>query len=277
VITSIQIQELLISYLGKVASAIALWVVGVWGIKLLLGICRRSLIKGGMQQGLVSYIISVIGTTLRVFLLLSILGIFGIQTTSFAALIAGAGLAVGAAASGLLSNFAAGAFLQGLRPFKVGDYIIAGNAEGTVSEIGMLVTTIVTPDYVNTLVPNGKLLTDTIKNFSTNNYRRVQLEANLDEGDDVVKAIEILQESLQLVANQSLNMPPVVDLLEFKKKGPRLAVWLYTNTEHYWQVYFDANRIIANVLLRHDLKPFDISSEVITENIKQVALNQLKF
>lgn len=218
-ITSIQIQELLISYLGKVVSAIALWVVGVWGIKLLLGICRRSLIKGGMQQGLVSYIISVIGTTLRVFLLLSIFGIFGIQTTSFAALIAGAGLAVGAAASGLLSNFAAGAFLQGLRPFKVGDYIIAGNAEGTVSEIGMLVTKIVTPDYVNALVPNGKLLTDTIKNFSANNYRRVQLEANLDEGDDVVKAIEILQESLQLVANQSHNMPPVVDLLEFKKTG----------------------------------------------------------
>lgn len=223
-ITSIQIKELLVSYLGKVVSAIALWVVVAWGIKLLLGICRRSLIKGSMQQGMVSYIIPVIGSTLRVFLLLSILGIFGIQTTSFAALIAGTGLAVGAAASGLLSTFAAGAFLQGLRPFKVGGYIIAGNAEVTVSEIGMLVTTSVTPNHINTLVPNGKLLTDTIKNLSTYNYRRVQLEANLDEGDDVVKAIEVLQESLQLVANQSHNIPPVVDLLEFKRKVPRLAV-----------------------------------------------------
>lgn len=181
-----------------------------------------------MQHGLVSYITSVIGTTLRVFLLLSILGIFGIQTTSFAALIAGAGLAVGAAASGLLSNFAAGAFLQGLRPFKVGDYVIAGNVEGTVEEVGMLVTTIVTPDHVHTLVPNGKLLTDTVKNFSANDYRRVELEANLEEGDDVVKAIELLQSSLQTVPNQATNKPPVVDLLEFKKKGPRLAVWLYT-------------------------------------------------
>jgi len=259
--TSVQIQELLFLYLGKIASAIALWLVGGWGIKILLGICRRSLTKGGMQQGLVSYITSVIGTTLRVFLLLSILGIFGIQTTSFAALIAGAGLAVGAAASGLLSNFAAGAFLQGLRPFKVGDYVIAGNVEGTVKEVGMLVTTIVTPDHVHTLVPNGKLLTDTVKNFSANDYRRVELEANLEEGDDVVKAIELLQSSLQTVPNQATNKSPVVDLLEFKKKGPRLAVWLYAPTQHYWQVYFDANRVISNVLLRHNLKPTAISSD----------------
>lgn len=259
--TSVQIQELLFLYLGKIASAIALWLVGGWGIKILLGICRRSLTKGGMQHGLVSYITSVIGTTLRVFLLLSILGIFGIQTTSFAALIAGAGLAVGAAASGLLSNFAAGAFLQGLRPFKVGDYVIAGNVEGTVEEVGMLVTTIVTPDHVHTLVPNGKLLTDTVKNFSSNDYRRVELEANLEEGDDVVKAIELLQNSLQTVPNQTTNKPPLVDLLEFKKKGPRLAVWLYAPTQHYWQVYFDANRVISNVLLRHNLKPTAISSD----------------
>jgi len=269
VFTSIQVQELLYSYLGKIVSAIALWVAGGWGIKLLIGFCRRTLIKGGMQQGLVSYVISIVGTTLKVFLLLSILGVFGIQTTSFAALIAGAGLAVGTAASGLLSSFAAGAFLQGLRPFSVGDYVNAGNTEGTVKEIGMLVTTIVTPDNVNTLVPNGKLLTDTIKNYSSNKARRIQLEANLDEGDDVVKAIEILQLSLQTVANQSPSMQPVVDLLEFKKKGPRLAVWLYAPTEHYWQVYFDANRIISNVLLRHDLKPLENSSKIEAESISK--------
>ena len=249
------IQVLILPFLGKIISAIALWLGGGWGIRILSGIVRHSLLKGGMQAGLLSYLLSILSISLRVFLLLSILGIFGIQTTSFAALIAGAGLAIGAAASGLLNNFAAGAFLQGLRPFKVGDYIIAGNVEGTVESIGMLVTNIITPDHVNTYVPNGKLLTDTIKNFSTNDYRRVELEANLDEGDDVVKAIELLQVALQAVPNQSPGKNPVVDLLEFKKKGPRLAVWLYTKTDNYWQVYFDANRIISNVLLRHNLKP----------------------
>jgi len=118
----------------------------------------------------------------------------------------------------------------------------------------MLVTTILTPDHVRTIVPNGKLLADTVKNYSSNDYRRVELEANLDEGDDVVKAIEILQLSLSTVPNQAPSKQPVVDLLEFKKKGPRLAVWLYTHTENYWQVYFDANRVISNVLLRHNLK-----------------------
>jgi len=249
-----QIQAFVVIYLGKIISAIALWIAAGWGIKILIGICRRSLFKGGMQAGLVSYLSSIVSITSRIFLLLAILGIFGIQTTSFAALLAGAGLAVGAAASGLLSNFAAGAFLQGLRPFKEGDYIIAANVEGTVESVGMLVTTILTPDHVHTIVPNGKLLSDTVKNYSSNDYRRVELEANLDEGDDVVKAIEILQLSLTTVPNQAPNKQPLVDLLEFKKKGPRLAVWLYTNTDHYWQVYFDANRVISNVLLRHDLK-----------------------
>lgn len=115
-----QIQTFLMLYLGKILSAIALWIAGGWGVKFLVGICRRSLFKGGMQAGLVSYFISVISITSRIFLLLAILGIFGIQTTSFAALLAGAGLAVGAAASGLLSNFAAGAFLPRIAAFQAG-------------------------------------------------------------------------------------------------------------------------------------------------------------
>ncbi|MFM1798705.1 MAG: hypothetical protein RLZZ117_983 [Cyanobacteriota bacterium] len=256
-----QIFGFLLPYFGMIASAIALWFGGNWAIRIVASVCRRSLLKGGMEPGLVAYIVSVLATSLRVFLLLSILGVFGIQTTSFAALIAGAGLAIGAAASGLLSNFAAGAFLQGLKPFKTGDYVIAANIEGTVEEVGMLVTTIVTPDHVHTFVPNGKLLNDTIKNYSSNNYRRIELEANLEEGDDVVKAIELLQTALQTVPNQSPGKQPVVDLLEFKKKGPRLAVWLFTHTNSYWQVYFDANRVISNVLLRHNLKPSSPNQE----------------
>lgn len=249
------IQGLIVPFLGKIISAISLWLGGVWGIRILTEIVRRSLLRGGMQAGLLTYLLSILAISLRVFLMLSILGIFGIQTTSFAALIAGAGLAIGAAASGLLNNFAAGAFLQGLRPFQAGDHIIVGNVEGTVDSIGMLVTNIITPDHVYVYVPNGKILTDTVKNFSANDFRRVELEANLDEGDDVVKAIEFLQDALQTVPNQEPGKTPVVDLLEFKKKGPRLAVWLYTKTENYWQVYFDANRVISNVLLRHNLKP----------------------
>ncbi|MEB3265585.1 MAG: mechanosensitive ion channel family protein [Cyanobacteriota bacterium] len=246
-----QIQALIVPFLFKIAGAIALWVVGGWVIGFCVSLSRRSLLKGGMQSGLVGYLASIIGTTLRVLLLLAILSLFGIQTTSFAALIAGAGLAIGAAVSGLLGNFAAGAFLQGLRPFKVGDYVLAGGVEGTVEEVGMLVTTILTPDSVRTMVPNGKLFGDTLKNFSSHPFRRVELVAQLDHSADVGRAIELLKQAVAAVPNQAPGQPADVEVLEFSERGPRLAVRPYTHTAHYWQVYFDTNRVIADVLAAH--------------------------
>jgi small conductance mechanosensitive channel len=239
---------LVVPFLFKIAAAIALWVVGGWLIRICAGLSRRSLLRGGMQSGLVGYLVSAISTTLRVLLLLAILGLFGIQTTSFAALIAGAGLAVGAAVSGLLGNFAAGAFLQGLRPFKVGDYVRVGDVEGTVEEVGMLVTSILTPDHVHTLVPNGKLFGDTIKNFSSHPYRRVELVAQLDNTADVARAIELLRQGAAAIPNQYPGMAADVEVLEFSERGPRLAVRPYTHTDNYWQVYFDTNRMIVDVL-----------------------------
>ena len=242
------IPGLIVPFLFKIAGAIALWVIGGWVIGFVVSLSRRSLSRGGMQAGLVSYLASIISTTLRVLLLLAILGLFGVQTTSFAALIAGAGLAVGAAVSGLLGNFAAGAFLQGLHPFKVGDYISAGGVEGTVEEIGMIVTTIMNPDSVRTMVPNGKLFGDTLKNFSSHPYRRVELVAQLDNSADVGRAIALLKEGVAGVPNQYPGKPADVEVLEFSERGPRLAVRPYTHTDHYWQVYFDTNRTIAEVL-----------------------------
>jgi len=239
---------LIVPFLFKIAGAIALWVVGGWLIRFCAGFSRRSLLRGGMQSGLAGYLVSAISTTLRVLLLLAILGLFGIQTTSFAALIAGAGLAVGAAVSGLLGNFAAGAFLQGLRPFKAGDYVQVADVEGVVEEVGMLVTCILTPDHVHTLVPNGKLFGDTIKNYSSHSYRRVELVAQLDNSADVARAIELLKQGAARIPNQYPGKSADVEVLEFSERGPRLAVRPYTHTDNYWQVYFDTNRMIADVL-----------------------------
>jgi len=239
---------LVVPFLFKIVGAIALWVVGGWLIRFCAGLSRRSLLKGGMQPGLVGYLVAIISTTLRVLLLLAILGLFGIQTTSFAALIAGAGLAIGAAVSGLLGNFAAGAFLQGLRPFKPGDYVQVGDVEGVVEEVGMVVTCILTPDHVHTLVPNGKLFADTIKNYSSHPYRRVELVAQLDNSADVGRAIELLKQGAARIPNQYPGKSADVEVLEFSERGPRLAVRPYTHTDHYWQVYFDTNRMIVDVL-----------------------------
>ena len=179
--------------------------------------------------------------------MLGILGYFGIQTTSFAALLAGAGLAIGAAWSGLLGNFAAGAFMLILRPFKVGDFVSVGGTVGTVHELGLFGTTVVTPDNVMTIVGNGKIFGDTIQNFSVLPVRRVDRVAQLANGVDALEAISRFKAAVALIPNVSKDMPPEVNLLDMKLEGPQIAVRPYTHTNHYWQVYFDTNEAIVKV------------------------------
>jgi small conductance mechanosensitive channel len=156
------------------------------------------------------------------------------------------GIAIGAAWAGLLSNFAAGSFLIVLRPFKVGDYVKAGGLEGTVKEIGLFATTIVTPDNVCSFVGNTKIFTDTIQNYSTNPYRRVERTAQIAHSVDVHDAIPRLREALTRIPNVESEPAPDVEIIDFTPRGPVLAVRPYTHTAHYWQVYFDTNRAIVD-------------------------------
>src|SRR5207302_3626003 len=148
----------------------------------------------------------------------------GVQTTTFAALIAALGLAIGTAWAGLLSNFAAGAFLLVLRPFKVGDFISAGGVTGTVHEIGLFVTSFDTTDNVRTFVGNGKIFSDTIQNFSVNPYRRVDLTAQISNSVDHHEAIRLLKQRLAGIPNVLPSPAPDVDVLQFTPAGPLLCV-----------------------------------------------------
>jgi small conductance mechanosensitive channel len=228
----------------KIVGAIVLWFVGRWLIQLALRLMSRALRTKAIDPTLLSYLKSTIAVTLNVILVVAILGFFGIETTSFAALLAAAGIAIGAAWSGLLANFAAGAFLIILRPFKVGDFICGGGVTGTVKEIGLFVTAIDTPDNVLTFVGNNKLFSDNIQNFSANPYRRVELVAQLDRTADHQAAIELLKQKLKTIPNVLGDPAPDVEILEFNLVGPVLAVRPYCNNDHYWQVYFDTNRLI---------------------------------
>jgi small conductance mechanosensitive channel len=204
----------------------------------------RAMERQKVEPTVIRYIGSVITVALNIILVVAILGYFGVETTSFAALVAGLGIAVGAAWGGLLSNFAAGAFILVLRPFKVGDYVVAGEVEGTVRMIGLFNTTIDTPDNVQTMVGNAKIMNGTIKNFSSNPYRRVDLLAQIDHSVDPDDAIRRLKAALPAIANVVAEPKPDVEILTFNTRGPVLAVRPYCNTEHYWQVYFDTNAAI---------------------------------
>jgi small conductance mechanosensitive channel len=178
-------------------------------------------------------------------LILALLGIFGIQTTSFVALLAGLGLAIGTAWGGLLAHFAAGVFLQVLRPFRVGDYVTAGAVTGTVREIGLFFTKIVTPDNVETIVGNNVIFSGTIQNFSTLPFRRVECSAKIANGVDPRDAIERLRSAIAAIPNVQATPAPDIEILNFTPEGPLLAVRPYTHTDHYWQVWFDTNRAIV--------------------------------
>jgi small conductance mechanosensitive channel len=227
-----------------VLAALAIWVIGRWAIRLVVRMVSKALTKRLIEPTIVTYVGSVVTVMLNILLAIAILGVFGVETTTFAAILAGGAVAIGLAWSGLLSNFAAGAFLVLLRPFKVGDFITAGGITGTVKEIGLFVTTIDTMDNVRTFVGNNKLFSDNIQNFTANPYRRVELEAQLDHTVDVGKAIQVLRSSIEMIPNVLATPKVDLEVLKFTPMGPVLAVRPYCHNDHYWQVYFETNRII---------------------------------
>lgn len=229
-----------------VLAALAIWIIGRWLIRFVVRLVSRALTKRLVEPTIVSYVGSVVTVMLNIFLVVAILGVFGVETTTIAALVAGAAVAIGLAWSGLLANFAAGAFLVILRPFKVGDFITAAGVTGTVQEIGLFVTTINTLDNVRTFVGNNKLFTDNIQNFTANPFRRVDLEAQLDHSVDVHQAIDVLRTALAEIPNVVKAPKPDLEILKFTPLGPVLAVRPYCSNDHYWQVYFDTNRVIRD-------------------------------
>ena len=245
------IQAVVVPFLFKLAGALVLWLVANALIRLGLRILRRTFVRSRLDATLISYLINIAGALLRVVLVVAILGFFGVQTASFAALLAGAGVAVGAAWSGLLGDFAAGVFLQLFRPFNVGDQVRVAGVLGAVEEIGMFVTTVTSADNVRCIVPNGKIFSDVIENYSAHPYRRVDLSAQLDHSADVAQAILLLREGLRSVAHQYPGLEGTVDLLEVNDRGPRLVVRPYASGAKYGQVVFDTNRMIAEVLQRN--------------------------
>ena len=232
----------------KVLAAVAFWVIGRWLIGFAVGLVQGSLGRQKVDPTVLRYVGSFITVTLNILLVIGILGYLGVQTTTFAALLAAVGLAIGMAWSGLLANLAAGGFIIVLRPFKVGDFISAGGVTGTVTEIGLFVTAINTPDNVLTLVGNNKIFADNIQNYSHNSFRRVDLQAQLSGAADYRAAIEVLKTRIAAVPNVLVAPAVDVEILEFNLLGPVLAVRPYCHNAHYWQVYFDTNKVLKDAL-----------------------------
>jgi len=249
---SAQVDTLVRSYLvpfgWKLAGAIAVWVIGVGIVRIVRNGSRRLMTARRFDPTLTAYLDTSLGIVLKVLLVIAVFGVLGVETTSFAALLAAAGIAIGAAWSGLLANFAAGLFLLFLRPFKVGDSIEAGGIPGTVREIGLFTTSIDTPANVRVSVGNNKLFSDSIRNYSTNPYRRVDITAPLAYGIDPIDVIGRLSPRVASIAHVREEPAPAVEVLGFSPTGAILAVRSYCANDNYSQVFFDMNRVVSEVI-----------------------------
>lgn len=240
------INTYLVPFGLKIVMAIVIWIVGGMVIGAVIKLTHAAMTRRNVDATLVNYSDGAMRVGLRIALVMGILEVCSIQTTSFAALIAAAGVAIGVAWSGLLSNFAAGVFLVVLHPFKVGDTIRAGGETGTVVDIGLFVTTLTTDNNLRVYVGNNKIFSDNLINYSANPQRRVDLRCQIAHGVNPADAAALLKNRVALVPNV-LPIPELtIGIIEFNLSGTLLAVRPYCHPNNHGQVSFDVNQAIAD-------------------------------
>ena len=239
-----EIVTFLIQGVTRIVVAIVIWFAGRLLIRYALSLTDKGMVARRIDATVIRYARSSLSLLFNILLVVAILSHFGIETTSLAALFAGAGFAIGAAVSGLLSHFAAGIFMLWLRPFKVGDFITAGGVTGTVTELGLLHTRVNTLDNVLTIVGNNTVFSGTIQNFSANPYRRVQLSVQIVHAANHQQVITLLEQIAKQIPNVLADPAPGASIAELRPDGPLLTLDLYCDQAHYWQVLHDGNRLI---------------------------------
>ncbi len=216
-----------IPFLWQVLGALAIWIVGGMLIRFACRMVAATMAARNLDRTLTSYVTSALSILLRVVLIAGVLGMFGVESTSFAALLAAAGVAIGMAWAGLLANFAAGVFLVLLRPFKVGDVITAAGVNGTVAEIGLFATTLDTRDNIRIFVGNNKLFADNIINHSHHPYVRIELRAQVANGVDPFAVAARIAPLLARIPHVTADPAPEVNVLEYNAAGTLLVVRPY--------------------------------------------------
>jgi small conductance mechanosensitive channel len=241
-------SAIIASYGLNVLGAIAVLAIG----RIVAGIIRSSIRKGltgaGLDPALVPFLSSMVYYMLLAFVVVAVLNLFGIQTTSIIAVLGAAGLAVGLALQGTLSNFAAGVMLLIFRPFRIGDYVEAGGSAGDIVEIGVFSTTLNSPDNVRIVVPNSAIYGQTIRNYSANDNRRNDLVIGISYSDNIARAIEVIRGCLDADDRVLKDPAPVIAVGELADSSVRLVIRPWCHRDHYWPLRFDLMRRIKEQL-----------------------------
>jgi small conductance mechanosensitive channel len=239
-------KDLLFEYGPIVLGALVALVIGLWVIKWILKAINAGMSKGNVDESLKPFLISLIGSLLKVMLAISIMSMLGIAMTSFIAILGAAGLAVGMALSGTLQNFAGGVMILLFKPFKVGDFIEAQGFAGSVKEIQIFVTILTTPDNKTIIIPNGGLSNGSMINFSAQETRRVDWTFGIGYGDDVNKAKGIIRKILESDERVMKDPAVFIALGAMADSSVNLTVRAWVNAADYWGVFFDTNEKVYN-------------------------------
>src|SRR5690606_6184910 len=246
---------LLMEYGPKVVMALLIWIIGFWLIRRLTKGLALVMTKRNYDPGLKSFLTSLVSWSLKIMVILAILGTLGVQTTSFAALIAAAGLAIGLALQGSLSNFAGGILLLLFKPFKVGDWIEAQGVAGTVKKIDIFTTTLNTFGNQLAIVPNGKLSNENIINYHGENTRREDIKVGISYGSDIKKAKQVLLD-IALEYEKIIKAPaPEVYVNALADSSVSLTLRYWAKNENFWNVHF---YLIEEIKLRFDAGGIEI-------------------
>jgi small conductance mechanosensitive channel len=249
--------ELAIVYGLKLLLALATLVVGFWVIKLILKAVKRSMIKGNVDETLRQFLTAIVSIALKVMLVISVISMLGVEMTSFVAVLAAAGFAIGMALSGSLQNFAGGVMIVLFKPFKVGDFIEAQGFMGTVRQIHIFNTILKTPDNRTIIIPNGGLSTGAMTNFSTEPQRRVDFTFGIGYGDDIDKARNVIN-SLIAAEERILQDPaPFVAVSKLNDSSVDFVVRVWVEAANYWGVFFDMTENVKKAFDKNSISiPF---------------------
>lgn len=252
-----QIYSIIMVYGPKLIGAIITLIIGLWLISVIKKVVSKRLLKNNVDASLRGFLNSLINILLKILLFISVIGMMGVQMTSFIAILGAAGLAVGMALSGTLQNFAGGVMLLIFKPFKAGDFIDAQGYMGVVSEIQIFNTILKTGDNKTIIIPNGGLSTGPMTNFSTEEERRVDFVFGIGYGDDVDKAKKVLNALIAADGRIFKDREPFIVVSELADSSVNLTVRVWAKASDYWGIFFDMQEKVYKTFSKEGLNiPF---------------------
>ncbi|MDG4714889.1 MULTISPECIES: mechanosensitive ion channel family protein [Winogradskyella] len=231
--------DIIVEFAPKILAAILIWIIGNWVIKMVMKGVKKAMTKANYEDSLKKFLLNLLNWIFKIVLILVVLGTVGVETTSFAAILAAAGLAIGMALQGSLGNFAGGVLIMIFKPFKIGDLIEAQGEIGAVKEIEIFTTKLTGLSNKEIIIPNGALSNGNIINYTTEGTRRVDLVFGVSYDADIKQTKEVLMNVLTSNPKVLKEPAPAVTVLELADSSVNFAVRPWSKAEDYWSVYFE--------------------------------------